>query len=599
MTERETIRFALPARAQRRRRLFPAINANFYASDGNTPAELLQIGNGDGLGRWQKRIALCCRGERKFERLLFLHQRAFELERAGQHRRAAFFWDECGLQLGRLWRDARSWDALAARLGGGAEAMTAEQLREHFAWELIADTHIAFFNGASSPGDADRAFRHLHWLRDVLLLQPLPDRQNGYLLAAAIRDERRHLQQRRETRAATQAASSYLAIDHTDVALQDEAVNSYVEPFSERIGSDLSGLDGISQACVANHVATLEALQARYPANRLLYASLSDACIALAITQVKNDQTHQALVSARKAELYAPDSGAAKAIRQQTEQHMQQLRAVLAAALQRIATEGSELNAAGHRLRYQAETGFSLLASFERSPDSRRIAQARLAAMATPVLRHAPPQTMPAAPSLAAERTPVVRDRTPFDYWLLSIRDAGTKLLALTAAALIAVTLFSGVRRARIESARDEAYAAVERAARARDPLAVLRESERFAHVSGNQRGADWRDSVVDRLRHEAREMPHRLARNDAYDSFVAAHRADQHAGVIAAAERFLAAVRVQDDDPRQSAVLDGYADAILQTLLSQSARGKPVPESSFATYVALTQTTNSIGSTP
>jgi hypothetical protein len=166
-------------------------------------------------------------------------------------------------------------------------------------------------------------------------------------------------------------------------------------------------------------------------------------------------------------------------------------------------------------------------------------------------------------------------EAVPFEFWLFSRRNLGTKVFAAVAGLLLAVAGALALYDTRQRAERDAAYVELVSAAEHLDEEAARAAAGRFQDARPLAL-KDARLGEVERVRHEAEDWPNLRARNAAYVRLQEAARlADDQSddlAVLRAAEAFLSAPPHGAVDPRTPEVLQYYDRAFADWLARQDA---------------------------
>jgi hypothetical protein len=173
----------------------------------------------------------------------------------------------------------------------------------------------------------------------------------------------------------------------------------------------------------------------------------------------------------------------------------------------------------------------------------------------------------------------------PFEFWLISRRDLGKKLVTAAALLALAVTGAFAVLDRQARSQRDAAYTDLQKA------VAELNEQEASAALNRFRTARplasqDQRLEGLSRLEEEMSEWPALRQRNAAYQELQAATQRKDDLAVLRAAEKYLEAPPLHRQDPRTARVLDRYAEAFADWMLGQDEN--PETKARAARYRAL-----------
>jgi hypothetical protein len=316
----------------------------------------------------------------QFARLLMLHRLAFEAELAGEFEQADFFWRETNAQLRAAWNRPDMWNAACAVLDHKPPVICAEVMRDLVAIELFIDTHIAFVNGQfankMSLDPDNRAFIRLDFVRTLLELQKVPPAEAALLLAPGIEAEIAALQTAKRWDDAIARATQHLAMSPDDAKLQDRLALLHFDQAIDRLsgeGNELSDASWLGQKIEA-----LEGLRPAIPDRTRTYSLLGQLNHLQSIRLANGGRLADALVAARKAQVFAPQLDDVVQTMSVLVDSMTKLQAQMEAVENQLRAAGNmRLSADGERLQSEARQGFSPLEQYLKSGQPEQIAAAR------------------------------------------------------------------------------------------------------------------------------------------------------------------------------------------------------------------------------
>ncbi len=493
-------------------RIFPSISASLYESpeaaaagltkEQSAAVKLLRTSDRK-LLLWQKYLSRKMDTSGHMARLLKLHRRAFQMERAGQWRRADFFWRQTYAELATAFEKDADWQSLAdflSRENPGLKILAdASELQTRFTEELLIDTHAAFYNGhaqSSSGLNVDsRAWAHLEYITKIHRRGGLSP-QKKRLIASATEARISLLEKVNRWQEAIELCSSLLEYDPDSLVVQERLADLY---FSQMLSNCNAGGsqegDAWSVDALQNGIASFNRLRQASPLNLRVYEVLSDLHVQWALKLAAAQHLSSALVSAQQAVTFNPNSeGAAKTLGQLTEkmyelqEDAKQFRSEHKESSQLRENSQLRLDWIESRQLDEARLGFAPLEEYKKSAESHKIEEALKVARARTPRRiiilggsveeqNKRAQNVPfLEPDSAASK--LLGD--PFDYWLLSGQNLRLKFQALAAIMLLAVVCGFVIKDTRTRSIREASYQRLIQASNKHDYKRVVEEAETF-----------------------------------------------------------------------------------------------------------------------
>jgi tetratricopeptide (TPR) repeat protein len=260
--------------------------------------------------------------------ILSLHRAAFCHERQGQFRRADCFWHELLSELPRVLGATRAWEELSRRLLV-AGPMDAATLRNRFVDEILAGTHVSFYNAHLKAGPTDansRCWVHLDYLMQVLELMSPQTFDRASLVEPAIAARVNVLLAANRTKEAMVINGRLLSLDPECLSAQERLANL---AYQYLIGSCLD--ESSAQAKFKNidflELGTqyLDRIQKAYPDNRALYEKQCEIQQLKARQLAEVGRMSAALVAAATAVSFNPSSTIAAGTMLELSARMEQL----------------------------------------------------------------------------------------------------------------------------------------------------------------------------------------------------------------------------------------------------------------------------------
>lgn len=372
-----------------RESLFDEASSEVWAKPGqrllalaNEPLSMLQRFAGWGLGD-QARVS----------RLLLLFRHAFEAERSGRFIQADFFWRAAHDNLERLWPDTAAWQSAYAAIGA-TQPLSADDVCDAVGRELFIDAHAGFANARLAEVEDlspnDRAVRHLAWLRNLVAIVRLPHDEAVRLLSPALKRQIQSCVAKKRWSEAIGLARGMLALTPGDWAWQEQTADLIFANALDRLAPRPEGSELWDARILAQAIDEIDDLRKREPANIVFYRLLGQLHHLLGIRLAQGNGIAEGLVSAKRAQLFAPGvEGYEKTMSDLTDAMGTRKQQVAALEDELRKTPGQSLNAVGLRIQADARRGFGPVETFLKSDEPGLISTDRQAALAREIWRDA------------------------------------------------------------------------------------------------------------------------------------------------------------------------------------------------------------------
>lgn len=307
-------------------RLFPEISSAYSGSpnvDASlNPDQLAAVSlfgwAGEELSALQKYLGWGLDPRARMVGLLQLHRGAFSLEQAGQWQRADFFWRKLNKELASPPYGEEFWDSVATSLVTAhpeAKLLGAPGiLHQRFFRELLIDSHAAFHNGYAQEASeyaGQRAAQHLEYLRQIVELSPLNDRDKQTLRETAMWLHIETFVAANKWGQAIEVCRSLLALDRESLAYQ----NKLIDVLWQQVCNV-----PLTREHVERGLQQVETLRNEFPFNETVYERLADLYYLHAQTLAAQGYLSSALVRVQYALVLNPASTvAAESMRELSE----------------------------------------------------------------------------------------------------------------------------------------------------------------------------------------------------------------------------------------------------------------------------------------
>jgi hypothetical protein len=561
-------------------RLFPVPDVDFYtpASPSSSPSAGQQILNlaRAPLGSWARWTGIGLKPVDQVARLLRLHRLAFEAERNGRERRADFFWREALRGLRRLSKRPKVWQALW-EAHGKAVTSDAEALQKRIALEVFADLHAAFANAkldqAEAPAPIDLAYRHLHYLREVLPLTGMTTDDQAALLAPAMLAEIDALEKAKRGSAAVAVARDLLALAPGKPEFQKRLALAHFDAAVKSLSDRPAGKERAEAAALRQGIEQLEEVRRQFPYHTLIYQLIGLLQNLRAVRLTNGSDLPEGLVAARKAIVFHPPLEAEPGLFAQLVNHMRDLQTRMAEVEQQIRrSSNTTLTADGQKALAQSRKGFAPLEAYLKTDEPAQIAAAREKAQAREIWLEIglPPEEGDwdgRAVALVTSAGAIFgTEPSTIEAFTAAFEREQTARPILAGIDVAAVAAFVKRRRDNVPAPATGATAPVPVAAKIAvlDPTARARGRDReplgywlFGHQDYGARLAVAAAAVAALALAGAAGFDAfgSSIRADAYAAMVAAAPRDDDATVVREAERFMAAETLRQSDLREAHV--------------------------------------------
>jgi len=403
-----------------------------------------------------------------FRRLVTVHLRAFEAERAGKWERADFYWRELWGLIGKTPADDVCWaagrDALAPAFGDASPS----EFRGRFLRGVVVASHAQFFSAQVEAGSdpLERPRIHLQGIADAYrVLSPDIEEEALLIDALAAMALARYGDQRQED------AENFclLLIEHFPRQTQfvEIALATLIRRTRRIESADLTRPLVLNAA-----INCAEDLNQKFPSNFSSYQALGLLYHEETIALADAGEISAALVASRKAEAFGGGHAVLTETRQQLEAAMRMIQQQAAKIGEELRKTHGELSEKGRQLVRNASEGNSRAELWNKSDEADEIRSGRTKARDVPVREMGAVQI--AVPGIALESaTRVSGDADALD---ILASPTGLQMRMQVAAASLAAVLVAGVLTQDTwhEYTRSRALDKVQTARAANDDVATL-----------------------------------------------------------------------------------------------------------------------------
>jgi hypothetical protein len=371
------------ARNVEAKRVFPQITRHLYKSFTQETFTLDQrlamtlLASSDQLTKWQKYFKRKRNARHCFNRALFMHRNAFELELGGYYQRADFFWQELYAELTTLFENEAAWLALGQSFASEQPRLEVlgdpKKLRASFIEELLIDTHAAFFNGYAKQAEQltleSRAWKHLGYVMQLLEWSEWTSEDKFRLIKTAAEAEIRLLEEARRWKEVADRCQLLIRYCPNSIDYEELLWNANV---SQRIDYHLNYQKRDRVNSIEAAIADFKQLRTNYPLSLPIYEKLGNLHYELAVSLAEGGYISSALPAAQKAVTFNPS------------EHGAALMVELTNLMNRLQQQAAELKSipelrnipGGPFLGDEVRIGFRPLEQYRNSDEAKQTAEA-------------------------------------------------------------------------------------------------------------------------------------------------------------------------------------------------------------------------------
>jgi hypothetical protein len=491
-------------------RIFPPITPSLYQSSASeskltvaqSAAVKMLATAGEKLSLWQKYLGWGQDTSARLSHLLLTHRTAFQLEQAGQWRRADFFWQRLYAKLASTFQSDEDWQSLAASLAAQNPELEILadplKLQASLIEELLIDTHAAFYNGqAESSAELtvnSRLWSHLDYILKILEISALSPQAK--LDCVGVAAEARFSLLKKAGQRQQAIALCLLILKFAPEAIEWQERLTELAAFHFLDTDDAhrrTAGSAHSNETLQKGIEYIEYLRQTYSLNLKAYDVLSGLYSSVAVNLANAGHLSSALVAAQTALTFNPASDNAAQILSKLIEEMEQLKDLAQGMKTEVSTNpATRLNDAAISMLDEARLGFEPLERYKRSAEARRIEEAFEVAKAGVEKKRSDTLRQPGersrgfnklagyVPSLASRTAAAKQLGEPFDYWLLSKKDLRLKLQTLAAVVLLSMTGAFALKDMRARRIREATYQHLLQASNEHDYKQVIEDAEAF-----------------------------------------------------------------------------------------------------------------------